>query len=306
MARRDTARTMLGASGLTVLGAIAPFLLGAQAVLMQRDLGFGPARLGLAVSVFFGVAALGTILGLPALSRLGRGAGLVVAGGLVAVGGLLVATVVQDWWGLVLAMAVIPVLSERITVIDAAIIALVINTGAYSAEILRAGLQSIPKGEVEAAGCLALSRWQTFWYVELPQVAEKARLGRGLPNRRWIEARKTDKADKAVAVLGQKRQGSHGYRGEQSKNGPGHVAAAVGKGRCRFSKLQGVSIFANCIEVNDPPCKCRKYSMHLERLARVDAVCARNIPCLVEQTSCGRQISAVQVEISHPAKQARQ
>ena len=107
MARRDTARTMLGASGLTVLGAIAPFLLGAQAVLMQRDLGFGPARLGVAVSVFFAVAALGTILVLGALSRLGRRAGLVLAGGLVGVGGLLVASVVQGWWSLVLAMAVL-------------------------------------------------------------------------------------------------------------------------------------------------------------------------------------------------------
>lgn len=107
MARRDTARTMLGASGLTVLGSISPFLLGAQAVLMQRDLGFGPARLGVAVSVFFGVAALATILGVGAFTRLGRRLGLAIAGGLVAVGGLLVATVVQGWWALVLAMAVL-------------------------------------------------------------------------------------------------------------------------------------------------------------------------------------------------------
>lgn len=107
MARRDTARTMLGASGLTVMGAIAPFLLGSQAVLMQRELGFGPARLGLAVSVFFGVAALGTILGLSAFTRLGRRVGLIVAGGLVGVGSLAVATLVDGWWALVLAMAVL-------------------------------------------------------------------------------------------------------------------------------------------------------------------------------------------------------
>lgn len=105
--RRDTARTMLGASGLTVLGAMAPFLLGAQAVLMQRDLGFGPARLGVAVSAYFGVAALSTVLGVGAFTRWGRRVGLVVAGGLVAVGGLLVATVVHGWWALVLAMAVL-------------------------------------------------------------------------------------------------------------------------------------------------------------------------------------------------------
>lgn len=107
MARRDTARTMLGASGLTVLGSIAPFLLGAQAVLMQQDLGFGPARLGLGVSVFFGVAALGTVLGIGAFTRLGRRVGLAVAGGLVAAGGLIIATVAEGWWALALGMAVL-------------------------------------------------------------------------------------------------------------------------------------------------------------------------------------------------------
>ena len=107
MARQDTARTMLGASGLTVLGVLAPFLLGAQAVLMQRDLGFGPARLGLAVSIFFATAAVATILGVGLLTRHGRRVGLVVAGLLVAVGSLLVATLVQGWWTLVLAMAVL-------------------------------------------------------------------------------------------------------------------------------------------------------------------------------------------------------
>ncbi len=77
--------------------------------------------------------------------------------------------VIQVFW-LFFGLAV---LGARIGPVPAAIIALVINTGAYSAEILRAGLQSIPKGEVEAANCLALSRWQTFWYVELPQATEK-------------------------------------------------------------------------------------------------------------------------------------
>lgn len=77
--------------------------------------------------------------------------------------------VIQVFW-LFFGLAV---LGARIGPVPAAIIALIINTGAYSAEILRAGLQSVPKGEVEAAGCLALSRWQIFWYVELPQAAEK-------------------------------------------------------------------------------------------------------------------------------------
>lgn len=107
MSRRDTARTMLAASGLTVLGAIAPFLLGAQAVLIQRDLGFGPARLGLAVSVFFATAALATILGVGALLRLGPRLGLVLAGTLVALGNVAIGLLAANWWALVAAMAVL-------------------------------------------------------------------------------------------------------------------------------------------------------------------------------------------------------
>lgn len=103
----DVARTMLATSALTTLGAIPPFLVGAQAVLMQRALGFGAAGLGMAVSTFFAVAALATVVGGGAFERRSRAFGLVVAGSLVAVGGLGVALVVRDWPGLVVAMAVL-------------------------------------------------------------------------------------------------------------------------------------------------------------------------------------------------------
>lgn len=55
----------------------------------------------------------------------------------------------------------------------AAVIALTINVGAYTAEIMRAGFQSIPKGQREAASCLALSPLQTVLSVELPQAVER-------------------------------------------------------------------------------------------------------------------------------------
>lgn len=48
-------------------------------------------------------------------------------------------------------------------------IAFFLNTGAYYGEILRAGIESIPHGQVEAARSTGLSRLQTTAYVVLPQ-----------------------------------------------------------------------------------------------------------------------------------------
>jgi len=40
---------------------------------------------------------------------------------------------------------------------------------AYTAEVIRGGLQAIPKGQVEAAATLGLSYWQTQRLIVLPQ-----------------------------------------------------------------------------------------------------------------------------------------
>jgi polar amino acid transport system permease protein len=53
--------------------------------------------------------------------------------------------------------------------ITAAIIAMTVCYGAYMGEIFRAGIQSIPKGQMEAALALGLSRSQAFIKVILPQ-----------------------------------------------------------------------------------------------------------------------------------------
>ncbi len=50
----------------------------------------------------------------------------------------------------------------------ASIIAMVINLSAYATEIVRAGIDATPKGQIEAAMSLALNRVQTFVYVVLP------------------------------------------------------------------------------------------------------------------------------------------
>src|SRR5262249_42757744 len=48
-------------------------------------------------------------------------------------------------------------------------IAFFLNTGAYYGEILRAGIDSVPAGQIEAARSTGLSRLQAMTYVVLPQ-----------------------------------------------------------------------------------------------------------------------------------------
>jgi polar amino acid transport system permease protein len=48
-------------------------------------------------------------------------------------------------------------------------LAFLLNTSSYYGEIFRAGLESVPGGQVEAARSTGLSRWQTMLWVVLPQ-----------------------------------------------------------------------------------------------------------------------------------------
>ena len=57
----------------------------------------------------------------------------------------------------------------RVPDIAAAVIAMTVCYGAYIGEIFRAGLQSIPKGQMEAALALGLSRGQAIRRIILPQ-----------------------------------------------------------------------------------------------------------------------------------------
>ena len=62
----------------------------------------------------------------------------------------------------------LPSLGLRLSVEVACVLAMVLNLGAYACEIVRAGLQTTPKGQLEAAMSLALTPWQTFSRVVLP------------------------------------------------------------------------------------------------------------------------------------------
>ncbi len=55
----------------------------------------------------------------------------------------------------------------------AVIVAFSINYAAYFAEIFRGGIQSIPKGQYEAAYMLGMTRTQTFFRIVLPQVVKR-------------------------------------------------------------------------------------------------------------------------------------
>lgn len=56
---------------------------------------------------------------------------------------------------------------------QAVIVAFIVNYAAYFAEIYRSGLQSIPRGQYEAAEVLGYSKAQTFAFIVLPQVVKR-------------------------------------------------------------------------------------------------------------------------------------
>lgn len=64
-------------------------------------------------------------------------------------------------------------LGWKVPVMVAAVAALVINLGAYTCEIVRAGMDAIHKGQIEAAECLALTKAQIYWHVVLVPALEK-------------------------------------------------------------------------------------------------------------------------------------
>ncbi len=64
------------------------------------------------------------------------------------------------------------VTGQRVEPFIAAVAACGINSGAYVAEIFRAGIQAIDKGQMEAGRSLGLSWVQTMYYIILPQAVK--------------------------------------------------------------------------------------------------------------------------------------
>ena len=64
----------------------------------------------------------------------------------------------------------LPMVGVRLPDIAAALLAFTLNYAAYFAEIFRAGIQAVPKGQYEAAKTLGMSYPQTMRRIILPQV----------------------------------------------------------------------------------------------------------------------------------------
>ncbi|WP_251863386.1 ectoine/hydroxyectoine ABC transporter permease subunit EhuD [Achromobacter sp. Marseille-Q4962] len=64
---------------------------------------------------------------------------------------------------------VLPLTGVRMSPLATGVLALGVHYAAYCAEVYRAGIESVPRGQLEAATALNLSRWDTAARIVLPQ-----------------------------------------------------------------------------------------------------------------------------------------
>ena len=143
--------------GITVLVTLIAFSL-------ATALGLGIALLGLSGSKFLRQTSrfyVELIRGIPILVLLFYIA-FVGAPGLVYTWNWLTAPLAD-------AGIVEPLLVRDLSLMWRAILALMIAYSAFIAEIFRAGIQSVDKGQIEAAKALGLSRFQRFRFIVFPQ-----------------------------------------------------------------------------------------------------------------------------------------
>jgi polar amino acid transport system permease protein len=138
------------------------------------DLGQYAGMFASGAAVTLGLTAVSTVLGLGVgvLGAAGKGSKYAAVRSLV--GGYVEAIrntpfIVQ----LFFVFFGLPALGIHIDEYVAAILAMTLNLGAYSVEIVRAGIAAVPKGHHEAAASLAMSRGETFVHVVLPQAIAK-------------------------------------------------------------------------------------------------------------------------------------
>lgn len=67
----------------------------------------------------------------------------------------------------------LPALGAKLSAWEAGVIAMVFNLGAYSAEIIRAGIDATPKGQWEAGKTLGLTKRQILTHIILPPAYQR-------------------------------------------------------------------------------------------------------------------------------------
>ena len=98
-------RPLLTAVVYTGMGVLPLYLVSAQILQLDRDLGFGVSRLGLATATFYGLAALAANVAGRVVARLGPSQSLRI-GGILTVSSCVVAGTAPSWWVVPLAVGV--------------------------------------------------------------------------------------------------------------------------------------------------------------------------------------------------------
>lgn len=166
--------TLPGTPGRTPVGAFLLITYPAIAFVLLVG-GFGLERVpterwgGLIITLVVAVTGIVASLPLGILLALGRRSELPVVRGLSI-------AFIELWRGvplvtvLFMAANMLPLfLGLSVNKLLAALIAVALFSSAYMAEVVRGGLQAIPKGQYEAAAAMGLSYWRSMAFVILPQ-----------------------------------------------------------------------------------------------------------------------------------------
>ena len=82
---------------------------------------------------------------------------------------------VQIYW----AYFALPMIGVKLSAIEAGILVLALNVGAYGSEVVRGALKAIPKGQIEACKSLGIPNLIIYWKVLLPQAMTRIILPMG-------------------------------------------------------------------------------------------------------------------------------
>jgi general L-amino acid transport system permease protein len=168
---------VLGAEGGFTARAAATLLIGIGVVLLALDFDFGLVPVetrqwgGLLVTLVVSVTGIVTSLPLGILLALGRRSHLPIVR-------IFSVCFIEFWRGVPLitvlffATYMLPLFLPGGLTVDGllrALIGVALFSAAYMAEVVRGGLQAIPKGQTEAANALGLGYWQTMGRIVMPQ-----------------------------------------------------------------------------------------------------------------------------------------